>query len=218
MTDIKGKTNYIEQGSEGGTVYVDEISRHCPLTRDLRTLRFDPSVIYYRNHIWSKECDGQIKVGLDDLAQKLLQPVKAWIGPSAGTAAEKGEHLFWVETLGGLVSFESPFDGAIAMFNDTLYHKPTLPGKEPYGSGWVLSIREFSRTRNSEVAPVPAGEALDWLGDEAIRWEKLLVNYLGLGNDEPGATADGGIIVTDPWIALGPRGMQKMFAAFFNPL
>lgn len=218
MIEYDRKTISDKNGSGRGVVLVEGSSRNCPLTLNLTRIRHDPTVQYFRNHLWAREEGDKVTIGINDLALKLLQPIMAWVASSSGNTVKPAEHLFWVKSLGGLISFNSQFHGTIERFNEQLYNDPHLPCRSPYHRGWVFTFLKSTEHGQANLKPVPSLKSGQWLREEALRWERMLMEAAGLDNQPPGAMADGGTIITDPWVALGPAGMQKLFSDFFADL
>ncbi len=146
-----------------------------------------PGVRYAPGHTWvAVGRRGRVRVGLDDLAQRLLpSQVQVWV-PRVGTRLERGAPVATLRADGHETALPSPVTGVVARVNAQATRDPTLLHRDPYVRGWLVEIVPA----NAAYEALPTGEpARRWLAEEGVRLERLLEQVLGY------ATADGGELV-----------------------
>ncbi|HEY3446691.1 MAG TPA: hypothetical protein VGK67_10025 [Myxococcales bacterium] len=156
-------------------------------------LAFDPELAYAPGHTWLKQSGERMRVGLDDLALRLLPNVASVKGAEAGRSVAAGETLF-VLRLGSVeVSIPSPINGKVTAANDD--------GASDLKKNWLVELEPAGDAYKS----LPRGEAArEWLTSEAGRLVGFAERELGL------AAADGGevsihsvdSVPADKWNAL----------------
>ncbi len=105
---------------------------------------------YHPRHLWVERLSPNVRIGLDDFAQRLVgrvlevRPVK-----EAGSQVQAGEILLQLLLPNGrTANVLAPVSGRMVSINEDLILDPTLLDKAPYSRGWIC-----------EVAPSSAGEA-----------------------------------------------------------
>lgn len=147
---------------------------------------------YGSNHVWARvEHQGRMRVGLDDLAQRVLGPVHGLDLPPVGTRLTHNDSLLLVNSLGS-VTLELPTQGTVTWVNPDLEQKPGLINESPYGSGSLMVLEPDNLTES--LKNLRFGEdAEDWFRHET---EKLAVDVARVAlalRSEVGATLpDGG--------------------------
>jgi glycine cleavage system H lipoate-binding protein len=146
-------------------------------------LRFRPEALYAPTHAWLASTWRDLRVGLDDLAQRLVGVPTDVTLPPPGTQLRAGDPAVTLITAGRVAVLPAPVAGTVTAINDALLRAPSLVAREPYGRGWLYRIRpEGDRTPT-----LPTGEeARTWLSAESVRYTRALEHELGY------AAADGG--------------------------
>ena len=78
-----------------------------------------------------------------------------------GSSFDKGEEFGTVESVKAVSELYMPISGEVASINEALEDEPELVNNDPYGAGWILTIR-----------PNDTGE-LDSLMDQTAYLEML---------------------------------------------
>jgi len=175
--------------------------------RHLGHLRWRVGTFYDKSHLWlrPRRVD-RIRVGLDDIAQRVLPDAEAVVLPQAGARVQKGDRLGQVRCASGAVQLHAPIAGTVLGVNDRLLRRPSLLRRDPYRRGWLVELQP----RDRSYATLPTGEhARAWLDAEDRKLTMYLEDALGL------AHADGGELVELPhrlltdaqWRALRERFM-----------
>lgn len=138
-------------------------------------LAFDPELAYAPGHTWLKQSGARMRVGLDDLALRLLPNVASVKSAEAGKSVAAGEPLFVLKLGSVEVAIPSPISGKVTAANDD--------GAKDLKKSWLVELEPQGDAAQS----LPKGEAArEWLTSEAGRLLGFAERELGL------AAADGG--------------------------
>jgi glycine cleavage system H lipoate-binding protein len=170
-------------------------------------LRYRGGLAYAPGHTWVKEEGSSLKVGLDDLAQKILPWTVAVELPPAGRMVKEGEPVATLSCGDRQVQVAAPTSGRIVAVNPEVVREPTLAKSENYGNGWLFAIEPEGR----EWKSLPAGErARSWLRAEGERLNRFYEVQLGM------AAADGGELVGPPDTLLNDAQWKALSRSFLR--
>lgn len=97
---------------------------------------------YTAEHEWvSRDGDDVVKVGITDYAQDALGDVVYVQVPEVGTRVDAGANFGEVESTKSVSEIYAPVAGTIVAVNDALTDSPGLLNDDPYGDGWICTIR-----------------------------------------------------------------------------
>jgi len=97
---------------------------------------------YMSSHEWArKEDDGTVVVGITDHAQQALGDLVFVEAPELGTTVSSGEEAGVVESVKAASDIYTPVSGDIVAINAELEEEPELINSDPYGDGWIFSIK-----------------------------------------------------------------------------
>jgi glycine cleavage system H protein len=103
-----------------------------------------PDELYYleEGRSWAKvEPDGNVRVGLSDIAVKMaLDIIYIRLKPK-GAALERGKGFGTMESSKWVGPLKSPASGTIISVNEVLTKNPSVIVKDPYGEGWAVLIQ-----------------------------------------------------------------------------
>ncbi len=166
---------------------------------------------YHTSHVWGREiAPGRVRLGLDDIGNRLLGEDLSWRLPLPGTSLSQGDPIARVRSDDAALSIPSPLPGRVTARNDALLDYPALAQWSPYDSGWLVEL-------NTEAS---MSSATGFLGDpEVVRgWFESTVGQLeacchGLQPHEDArlgpTAATGGSPVASLREALGPEGYRR---------
>jgi glycine cleavage system H protein len=175
--------------------------------RSAGNLRFRGGLAYAPGHTWVKPEGSALKVGLDDLAQRLLPWTVAVEMPRTGQFVKEGEPVATLSCGDREVQVAAPASGRIVAVNPEVLREPTLAKSENYGSGWLFAIEPA----NQEWRSLPFGEAArSWLRAEGERLERFYEVQLGM------AAADGGELIGSPDTLLGDAQWKDLCRSFLH--
>ncbi len=94
----------------------------------------------HAGHAWARvEADGLVTVGIDDFAQKLVDP-EAVVLPRAGDRVLQGQPAFAVGDRVTTVPMLSPVGGEVVAVNAQATERPEVL-RDPYGAGWLFKVK-----------------------------------------------------------------------------
>lgn len=97
---------------------------------------------YTESHEWvSSEEDGVVKIGVSDHAQAQLGDLVFVELPEVGATFGQGDACAVVESVKAASDIYSPLSGEIVAVNEDLADSPETVNNDPYGDGWLFSIR-----------------------------------------------------------------------------
>ena len=175
--------------------------------RSAGQLRFRGGLAYAPGHTWVKAEGKSLKVGLDDLAQRILPWTVAVDMPREGQMVKAGEPVATLSCGERQVQVAAPTTGRIVAVNPEVMREPTLAKSENYGSGWLFAIEPA----NQEWKSLPFGEtAREWLRAEGHRLERFYEDQLGM------AAADGGELIAAPDTLLNDEQWKDLTRNFLR--
>lgn len=151
---------------------------------------------YAPGHSWiAPRLFGGVRLGLDDIGQRIVPEATAVSFPFVGTWVKKGDPLALVACGDREAAIVSPFDGTVTAVNHAVERKPRLLNEAPYGRGWLFAFHP----RDSSWEKLPTGAAArHWFRAEERRLSRFMEQELGM------AAADGGDLVVP-----GPTVLPK---------
>jgi glycine cleavage system H protein len=97
---------------------------------------------YAESHEWvSQEEDGVVKVGITDHAQEQLGDLVFVELPEEGDTFGRGDACAVVESVKAASDIYCPVAGEVVVVNDALADTPEIVNNDPYGDGWLFSVR-----------------------------------------------------------------------------
>ncbi len=97
---------------------------------------------YSSDHEWVRvDGDDTVTIGITEFAQDSLGDVVFVELPEAGTAITTGESFTEVESTKSVSDIYAPVSGTVAAANEALDNQPELLNSDPYGEGWICSIK-----------------------------------------------------------------------------
>ena len=96
---------------------------------------------YTQEHEWAKVDGDVVRVGITHFAQDQLGDVVYVDLPAPGATVEQGQPFGEVESTKSVSDLYAPISGTIADRNETLEERPELVNQDPYGEGWMVTIR-----------------------------------------------------------------------------
>jgi glycine cleavage system H protein len=99
---------------------------------------------YTKDHEWVRISGGNATVGITDHAQKQLGDVVFVELPTVGDTLEATEPFGSIESVKAVSEAYMPVSGTISTVNETLNDDPELLNTDPYGEGWMITIKMTS--------------------------------------------------------------------------
>ncbi len=171
-------------------------------------VRIIPRRRYAPGHVWlGRRLLGGLRVGLDDLAQRLFPNLSAVELPKPGRLLRKGEPAIYLRSEEREAWIPSPITGLVVAVNHAVERMPGLMNASPYGGGWLFAMRPATISYRE----FPTGSsARTWFRAEEDRLRHTLEHELGL------APADGGQLIDHPATLLPNDRWEHVVTSFLG--
>jgi len=173
---------------------------------------------YFRAHTWVQDGQQRIaRIGVDDLAARLLPHANSIVFPSVRTRVQQGEYCTWLVGAAGTIAFVSPVTGTIAEVNEDLYALPDLVRTSPYEKGWLLRI-ELEKFGVDMRRLLPRISASARFRKDIEHLRRRILVHSNVDSLPAGVTLlDGGRYVENVESLLGPRKYIELISILFHP-
>jgi glycine cleavage system H protein len=162
---------------------------------------------YHQGHTWARVWNGDILVGIDDFARRLIGSAKKLTLPPVGSLLKQGAKGFQIEVDGKTAEFVAPVDGEVLAVNPELRGQPNLATDDPYGHGWILKVRPSNLSRSLRNL-LSGSLARRWMDDARERLELQLMALSG------SVLQDGGEPVSDLAQQLTEEDWKRLVGEF----
>jgi glycine cleavage system H protein len=128
-----------------------------------------PDDLYYHpeDHLWARVEDGQVRVGLDDLAQRSAGQVRHVRLKPPGRKIAAGRSFGTIEAGKYVGPLRAPVGGTLVEINQRVMGQPDLINADPYGEGWLVVI-EAEDLEADLTGLVHGPDVQTWL-EESVR-------------------------------------------------
>lgn len=130
-----------------------------------------PDDLYYQpeDHLWVRVEGNQVRVGLDDLAQRSAGSVSAVRLKPAGRSIAGGKPFGTMEAGKYVGPLKAPMAGQVIEINAEVMSQPALLNTDPYGRGWLILLQPENAAR--DLAALQHGDQLQaWLEKSVAEW------------------------------------------------
>jgi len=101
-----------------------------------------PDRRYSRSHVWAmRDSQGDVRYGLTHVPGAFLGAVVFVELPPPRTEVSAGEPIGLIESTTTVFELLSPLSGVVVAVNPEAESAPRKVAEDPYGAGWLLSIR-----------------------------------------------------------------------------
>ncbi len=130
-----------------------------------------PEELYYHSeHMWVRKEGDLIRVGLNDFSQKLSGELSFIELPETSGEVKANQVIGSYETGKWMGKIYAPVAGEVVEINEELEDDPTLINSDPYGAGWMFTMRP---SEPSQVDALMQGDAaVDWIKAEIEKHKK----------------------------------------------
>jgi glycine cleavage system H lipoate-binding protein len=165
---------------------------------------------FHAGHTWARiENGGSIRIGLDDFALKLLGEAEALELPLMGNELNPGRPGWGLKRKGNSADVLSPVGGVITAVNPRVRETPALANREPYGDGWLFTVRS-GNVKRSVTELMSDTATIDWVSAEVATLESLVEEVAGP------LAADGGYFGEDIYGHLPDLGWDRLKKTFLK--
>ena len=96
---------------------------------------------YSADHEWIRLDGDTATIGITDYAQDQLGDIVYLQLPAVGDTVEAGAVIGELESTKSVSDLFAPVTGEIVSVNDTLESSPETVNADPYGQGWLITVR-----------------------------------------------------------------------------
>jgi glycine cleavage system H protein len=96
---------------------------------------------YSKTHEWVRAEGGTAAVGITDHAQDTLGDITFVELPKAGARLKQGAEAGVIESVKAASDVMAPVSGTVESVNETLESTPEAINKDPYGGGWLYTVK-----------------------------------------------------------------------------
>ena len=96
---------------------------------------------YHREHDWARVEGDEATLGITWYAQDALGEIVHFEPPEEGSTVAKDESYGEVESVKAVSDLIAPLSGEVVAVNQTLVDAPETVNEDPYGDGWLITIR-----------------------------------------------------------------------------
>lgn len=97
---------------------------------------------YSESHEWAEQLeDGLVRIGITDHAQEQLGDLVFVELPEEGDEVVRGDACAVVESVKAASDIYSPVTGEVASVNEALADSPETVNNDPYGDGWLFTVK-----------------------------------------------------------------------------
>lgn len=153
--------------------------------------RVQEEMAFHPGHAWAYvEGPGVVRVGMDDLAQKLMGPIRRIDLPRPGEQVYQGQPAWVLQGRWGKATMLAPINGTVTAVNQRVMDCPHEVQQDPYGKGWLLQVRASGiRAALNSLMTGPLMRL--WMEKISVR---LRAHF---GAVDSASCADGGVAIED---------------------
>ena len=96
---------------------------------------------YSSDHEWVSRDGDVVRIGITDYAQDSLGDVVFVQVPEVGATVASGDSFGEVESTKSVSDVYAPVSGTVVAVNEALAEGPQVLNEDPYGEGWICTIR-----------------------------------------------------------------------------
>jgi len=124
---------------------------------------------YHAGHAWAaKESRSIVRVGLDDLAVRLVGKIDKVDLPARGRWLRQGEKGWTLARGEHRFEMLSPIEGEVVDVNADVLKDPSIIHEDPYGAGWLVAVN--SPAVDSNLKNLLGGRlAQRWMEESVLR-------------------------------------------------
>lgn len=180
------------------------------------SLPLPSGLFFHPGHTWAHLLpSGEVKVGADMFAAKILGRIDHIQLPKVGEKREQGEGIFAVHQGERRVFFPAPLSGIITAVNPGLVGNTEALKRDPYQEGWVVAMKPVALAREIKDLVI-AEEAARWLKKEVSRFVEFVTRHLAPDEILGATAADGGLVMEGLLERVDDDAWQRFQEAFLR--
>ena len=110
-------------------------------------------LLYTKDHEWIKIENGIATVGITDYAQGELGDIIFIELPEIGDSVQAEDSIGTIEAVKTVADIYSPMNGEVSEVNVNLEDNPDSINKDPYDSGWIIKLNNFTNNDDNYLTP-----------------------------------------------------------------
>lgn len=162
---------------------------------------------YAPSHTWVARKGRLVRVGLDEIAGRLLHAPTSVALPRPGTVLAAGLPAATVTCGTRSATIAAPVTGTVVAVNPAVVRDPSRIEESRYRGGWLFAMKPSTA---AFLALPTGGAARDWFKGETARFSTALESELGL------LAADGGELVVEAPSLLSEDKWQRLVSEFLK--
>jgi len=112
---------------------------------------------FAESHEWAELLeDGLVRIGISDHAQAQLGDLVFVELPEEGDEITRGETCAVVESVKAASDIYAPLTGEVVAVNESLADAPETVNSDPYGDGWLFSVKPADEGELDELLDADA--------------------------------------------------------------
>jgi CheY-like chemotaxis protein len=138
-----------------------------------REFNVPAGVFVSQNHTWvGIEMNGQVRVGLDDFARKIVRDINQVELPALNKNVKRGELLFSVRHNSHPIPISSPISGKVTLLNSEHAEHPEWLASKPFELSWMCCIDPSNLAEELQYLKIGA-DSVNWYKDEINRYSDI---------------------------------------------
>jgi len=109
------------------------------------------SLKYNKEHLWALVEGDMARIGITDYAQNELGDVVFVELPEVGKKVKKGDVIGSIESVKSVSDVVAPLSGEVTETNKALEDVADTINKDPYGEGWIFSVKIENKAELDEL-------------------------------------------------------------------
>jgi glycine cleavage system H lipoate-binding protein len=123
--------------------------------------------------------NGQVRIGLNDFAARLLGPMDRIDLPLLGKPIKQNQEGIVMHREGFRAGLIAPVSGVVTAFNPEVGTHPESLAGDPYGKGWMLMIQPTNLRQELSQLKMGEEEVTAFIEDEITGLHQALESHLG---------------------------------------
>src|SRR5947209_1763932 len=102
---------------------------------------YPDELLYHSEHDWAKVDGDSATFGITWYAQDALGEIVFFQPPEVGATVTQGQPYAEIESVKAVSDVFAPLSGEVASVNDALSDRPETVNDDPYGEGWLVTVK-----------------------------------------------------------------------------
>ena len=164
---------------------------------------------YHQGHSWAlSESPNLVRSGMDQFAARLIGKIDQISLPQRGQWIRQGQKVWSFMREGKRVDMVSPIEGEVADINEAVIKNPELARRDPYGDGWLMTVKSPDAKTNFRNL-MGGAMVRRWMEESATRLRASMPAMAGA------VAQDGGLVVDDLSSCLKEDAWEELTKELF---